>query len=321
MPPSAISSKPFLLHARIGEGAALVSEELALQQLLRQRRAGDIHERPRRPIARVVNDLGQEVLAGPALAGEQHGRRRSDRDAGDHVPKAGDRRRGPDDALQAVRLGRVRPELPDLASQPGRLECAFYRRRDVIQIERLVGEVVRPELHRLDGGLDAGVGREQDHQDVLIELLHLAQYRHAVGVGQPVIKENEIDAFGELLERGFPGLGFEDVVAFRLEALAERPANEGFVVDDQDRGFGHSHPPAGAMPFWIAVISRLSSDREDCNGKYSPPCGIFRAWPGRAVAQSPAMAGITYAPRRRVPCSRVGWALSTYPDIAWFQEG
>ena len=40
-----------LLHARIGERAALVAEELALEQLLGQRRAGDVHERPRRAIA------------------------------------------------------------------------------------------------------------------------------------------------------------------------------------------------------------------------------------------------------------------------------
>ena len=40
--------QPALLHPRIGERAALVAEQLALEQLLRQRRAGDVHEGPRR---------------------------------------------------------------------------------------------------------------------------------------------------------------------------------------------------------------------------------------------------------------------------------
>ena len=83
----------FLLHARVGERAALVTEQLALQQLLRQGRARDVHERPRRPIAGVVDDLGEQVLAGAALAGEQHGRRRCHGDAGGEVAQGNDRRR------------------------------------------------------------------------------------------------------------------------------------------------------------------------------------------------------------------------------------
>jgi hypothetical protein len=60
--------QPALLRARVGEGAALVPEQLALQNLLGQRRAGDVHERPRRPIAGVVQHLRREILAGAALA-------------------------------------------------------------------------------------------------------------------------------------------------------------------------------------------------------------------------------------------------------------
>jgi hypothetical protein len=48
VPPSAVSSKPALLLSRVGEGAALVTEQLALEELLGQRRAGDVDERLRR---------------------------------------------------------------------------------------------------------------------------------------------------------------------------------------------------------------------------------------------------------------------------------
>ena len=185
---------------------------------------------------RVVNDLGDEVLAGAALAGEQHRRRGADRDAGDQVPQRGDRRRRPDDPLQAVRPRRVRAELPHLAPQPRRLERAFHRRRDVVEVERLVGEVIGAELHRLDGGLDAGVRRQQDDQDVLIELLDLAQDRDAVGVGQPIVEQHEIDALGQLARaRRVPVSASSTSYPSALRRSAERPADQGFVVDDEDR--------------------------------------------------------------------------------------
>jgi hypothetical protein len=59
-----------LLPVGAGERAALVAEQLALEQRLGQRRARDVHERLRRSITAVVNDLRCQVLAGAALAGE-----------------------------------------------------------------------------------------------------------------------------------------------------------------------------------------------------------------------------------------------------------
>src|SRR5690606_13766264 len=57
---------------RAGEGAALDAEELALEQVLRDRRAIDRDERPRPPRRELVERARRELLAGAALAGEQH---------------------------------------------------------------------------------------------------------------------------------------------------------------------------------------------------------------------------------------------------------
>ena len=198
-----------------------MAEELALEQLLRQGRAGDVHERLRRPIAGVVDDLGHEILAGAALAGEQHGRRGTDRDPGDEMAERGNRRRGTDDPLQAVRPGSIGPELPHFAPQPRRFERALDGRGDLVQVERLVGEVVRPELHRLDGSFDAGVRRQEDDEDVLVELLRLAQDGDAVGIGQPIVEKNQVDAFRKFVQGGASRFGFEHVVPFGLEALGQ----------------------------------------------------------------------------------------------------
>src|SRR5207249_3630459 len=83
-------------------------------------------------------------------------------------------------------------------------------------------------------GRDARQRGEQDHQDVRIDLLQLPEDRQAVHVGQPVVQEDEVHAFLELLERLAAGARLEDVVALRAQPLPQRPANQIFVVDDQD---------------------------------------------------------------------------------------
>jgi hypothetical protein len=49
-----------------------VAEELGLDQVLGEQRAADGHERLMAPAARVVQQVGDHFLAGPALAGEDH---------------------------------------------------------------------------------------------------------------------------------------------------------------------------------------------------------------------------------------------------------
>jgi hypothetical protein len=97
--------------------------------------------------------------------------------------------------------------------------------------------MVGPELHGLDRSLDAGICRQENDQDVLVELLDLPEDRDPVAVRQPIVQEDEIDAFGQQRQRGGAGLRLEDLVPLELEALAERPADQGFVVDDKNSGF------------------------------------------------------------------------------------
>ena len=55
-----------------GEGAALVPEELALEQVRRQRRAVDLDERPVAPRRSLVNGARDQLLADAALAADEH---------------------------------------------------------------------------------------------------------------------------------------------------------------------------------------------------------------------------------------------------------
>src|SRR5207253_922983 len=59
------------LGARAGEGAALVTEQLGLEELARERRAVDGDEGLSRARTTGVNRLGDELLAGAALADDE----------------------------------------------------------------------------------------------------------------------------------------------------------------------------------------------------------------------------------------------------------
>ena len=74
VPPAASSNAPRPARLRAGERALLVAEQLALEQVGRDRAAVDDHERLVRARAGAVDRLRRLPLAGAGLALEQHGR-------------------------------------------------------------------------------------------------------------------------------------------------------------------------------------------------------------------------------------------------------
>ena len=90
-------------HARVGAGvrAALVAEQLALDERGRQRRAVDVDERRLAPRAVDVDRAREQALAGAGLAVEQHGRVGLRR-AHDHLVHRGHRGRAADHVVEAA---------------------------------------------------------------------------------------------------------------------------------------------------------------------------------------------------------------------------
>ena len=72
VPPVRLAEAPGARGHRAGEGAALVAEELALEQLARDRGGVDGDEGRVGARARRVDRARHQLLAGPALAGDQH---------------------------------------------------------------------------------------------------------------------------------------------------------------------------------------------------------------------------------------------------------
>src|SRR5262249_57572151 len=85
-----------------GEGALLVAEELALQQALRDGGAVEGQERRLGPGAVLVDGAGDQLLAGAALAGDQHGDVLS-RDAADGLVDLAHGGAGADDGAGPLR--------------------------------------------------------------------------------------------------------------------------------------------------------------------------------------------------------------------------
>ena len=164
---------------RAGEGSALVPEELGFDERRRHGRAAHGHERRVPAIAGRVDHARRQLLAGSALAGQQHGRG-ARRDGGDALAQLRHGRRaafhGCTDPLGGqlgARRGQVAQELPALVD-------AVHDGQHVRQLERL-GHVVDGGL--LDRGhclLDGAVGGHEHDVRVRTFLAQTAQNGEAI---------------------------------------------------------------------------------------------------------------------------------------------
>ena len=204
---------------RAGERALLVTEQLALDELGRDRRAVHLDERPRRERALAVDVRGEQFLAGARTPREQHAHVRSRhlRRLLDGLPK----RRAPPDHLRRVADQLAEPLV--LALQVGALERVLDHEQHAVAGERLLQKVERAAARGVDGVANRPVpGNHHDGRRV-VALPERAQQVDAVAVRQADVEQVQVGP--EL-----PALGLEcadrvadgDAVAFALENQAER---------------------------------------------------------------------------------------------------
>ena len=184
-----------------GEGAALVAEELALEQLARQRRAVDRDERLRAARTRGVDVARHQLLAGAALALEQD-RRAARRDARGDREHALQRRGARDDAALAARRAAGVGAGAAALARPARARMLAHQVQEIGRRERLGEEVERAELHRRDRVLDRAVRRHHHHRQAGMPLLHRRQQLGAGHARHPHVGEHErVAAVGERGQR------------------------------------------------------------------------------------------------------------------------
>ena len=244
MPVSACSNLPMRVVGRAGERALLVAEQLAFEQLGRQRGAVHLDERPILARRALVNRARDQLLADAALAADQH----RDVAVGHLLDHLRDR----------LHLGAVAPEqeravlvVAQLAAQLGDLghEARLFDRaldggveRDLAETLGIVGldDVVGgAQTNRLDDGRRLLAARQHDDLQVGLGRLQRAQRFEPVHAGHHDVEQHDVGRIA-LLDRG------EHLVAARIgprfvsAQRQERPqvVGEGrIVVDDGDVGF------------------------------------------------------------------------------------
>ena len=226
------------LH-RAGESPLLEPEQLRFHQLARDGRAVDLDERPLAPGRGLVQRGRDQLLAGAALALDEHGRGRVG-DLGDHLLQLLHLPAAADDLRVAAR-GAFLPLLGDdvalvVVALPRRLGDD---RLELPVIERLGEEIEGARLHRLDRAVDPAMGSDHDHRHVGVPRDDLAQEGQAVHARHDQVGHNHIRAVA--LQSGdglLPVPTDGHLVPFALQRGREDFPETLLVVHDED-AIGH----------------------------------------------------------------------------------
>ena len=172
-----------------GEGPLLVTEELRLEQGLGQGGAVDLDEGLVASRAVAVQGLGDQLLAGARLPGDEH-RRLGGGDVADHLEEFLHGRRSADDGGVECRplLGCLLPAGRHLAV----VHRAQQRQAQPVEVERLGEVVVGPLAHGLDGVLHRRVGGHDDHRQARLHGVDAAEGLVAVHARHAHVHEHRV---------------------------------------------------------------------------------------------------------------------------------
>ena len=233
MPFDASSNLPELLPVRAGERAALVAEQHALGELARNRRQVHRDERRLRIARLAVDQPRQQLLAGAALAEDQH-RRRQLRDLVHQIDDVARIAARADDEFALGLVGDLRRQRHHLTIQVLALAGVADDRAQLVVVEVLGDVVIRAVLHRLHGGFDLVDRRDHDHFDQAVVFLDDAEDFEAADAGQPNVEEHQIDVvFVQDRERRFAAGDPQDP-ELALEDRGQRIPHALVVVDDEN---------------------------------------------------------------------------------------
>ena len=219
---------PGPLRGGAGKGPALVAEELALHQILRDRGRVDGDEGLLRPRAVRVQRPRHQLLAGAGLAGDQHRDLRLGQ-AADGAKHLLHGRRLADDLRRGDRLGRRGGPVP--ARQLGPL----HQLHRLVDVERLGQVFEGAALVGGHGGIQVRMRRHDDDRHVRVHGVHARQQFQAVDALHADVGHHHVGA-GLLqgiqhLDRTGEGLHGH---AAGLQGALQHPAYRFVVVDDPD---------------------------------------------------------------------------------------
>ena len=230
---------------RVGERAAHVAEHLALEE--RRRDAAEIHfdERPRLTPAVAMDRFRHQLLAGAALAGDQH-RRIGRGDAPHQLQDAQQPRifaHQVAEVVLAVQLLARRHALVGLRARRGEAERGLHGLEDLLVGPGLGDEVGRAGLHAFHRELDRSPRGDQDHGQRRPQRLELADQREPFLARRAAREVHVLDhqlarILAHPLQRLRRRAHRMRRVARLLQQQRQRGGHGAVVVNDQDHGYG-----------------------------------------------------------------------------------
>ena len=157
-------------------------------------------------------------------------------------------------------------KLLHLLPQRPVLQGLRHEVQEPLRIDGLREIVVGAQLHRLDGALDAPVGREEDHLRLREVSLGGFQDLQSPGPDHTQVGDHQVEPpVLEPSERLLTAGRRHDLVARLLEDLGERLADVALVVDDEDATGHHlssrrlPDPPDGSRMIIVVPLPRWLS--------------------------------------------------------------
>ena len=219
---------------RAGKGPLDMAEQLAFDQAVRDGRAVDRDKGFAGALAAGVDEPGQDLLAGPRLAGDEHGCPRF-RHLEGRVQQLG---HGRVDGLHAFDTGKAVDLLgkgPRPAAQAAQLQGLAAGKPQGLAVKGFADKGEGPLLHGLDRHLDGAVGRDHDHRQVGFPVLEPLQQLQAVHVAELDIGDHQVRGFPLETGHRFPATGSgRDPEAALLQVVLGHPAQGRVVVDEQN---------------------------------------------------------------------------------------
>jgi len=235
-----LPAETVMIAVGAGERSLDVTEELALEQGLGNRAAVDGHEGPAVPFAAVVDRTRDELLAGAAGPGDQHGGRGGG-DLVDHLEDGLHARALADDPALGRRPPQLALELHVLAGRPPQRHGVAHDRADLVVLGMLLQIGIGAQIHRVDRRLLAGVGGQDHHRRLGVDGLDPLQQLDPVHLGHLDVGQHDIVGVAlhqaQRLDARTRGI---DRVALLLQEDRKVLAHRFFVVDNQNPVPGHS---------------------------------------------------------------------------------
>ena len=186
-----------------------------------------------------MDGAGDELLAGAALARDEHGGQAVG-GLPDGLEDLEHLAAPADEVVEAPLAAELPLERLVLVPEALALQRVREDELDLVHLERLGDVVVRAELHRLHRRL-GGRERGDDHHDGLGRvLLRRPEHREAVHLPHPEVGDDQVEHLTrEGLDRLRAALADRDVVALLLQHDREEVAHAALVVHHEDPGVRH----------------------------------------------------------------------------------